>query len=278
MLTLVTDSTACFSRTEAQHLQLRVVPMTYVCDGRRYKESFQGENEDYLELFERSQNISTEPPLPAEFAVVFRELLDQGSEVICCPISSRLAGAYRSAQAAASAMANSAMQQVSVVDSWSTAGALEMLMRRAHSLIEQGYTRARVVDELLCLREKVHVIFSVPDMGTLRKSGRLGSLRRSLTSMFNTRPIMELSQGRVCELGSAHGSLELGRKLAAHVPESARDVLLTHCGRRTADARYTLLALKHRLPHARVRIKDGGPVLTKNVGDGAIALAWELPK
>ncbi len=270
MLTLVTDSTAGLSRGEAQHLGVRVVPMTYICDGRRFKEGFQGENEDYSSLLRHSHTITTEPPTSQDFATLFQELTDAGSEVLCCPLSSRLSATYRAAQEAAHSMS-----QVSVVDSWSTAGTLEILLRYARRLSEQGASRAHIVEELERLREEVRIVFSVPDMGTLRESGRLGALRQALTSTLNHRPIMELSQGTVREVGRAHGSLALARELVEQVPKQARELLLVHCGQRTADMRYTLLAIKRLLPHSRVRIKDGGPALTINLGEGAIALTWE---
>lgn len=269
MLALACDTTCALSREEARALGVELVPMSYVVDGRRYAEAPMGENGDYAKLLRRCRTCSTEPPSPAAFARAFRELAGRGDEVLCLTISSRLSGAFRAAQEAASGM-----DGVTVLDSWTTSAALELLVRRARALADEGRGAAEVVDALVEERERAGIAFAVPDMGTLRRSGRLGALRRSLTSMLNHRPVMELARGGIVELGSANGASGVGRLLAEQVPVGAREAVLVHFGSRGSDARHVLLALRQRLPRLRVRMKDGGPVLTENLGDGAVALAW----
>ena len=58
------------------------------------------------------------------------------------------------------------------------------------------------------------------------------------------------------------------------VPEGATELLVSHFGPRGVEAREVLLAARERFPEAHLRVKDGGPVLSKHLGLGAVALAW----
>ena len=46
MIVIVTDSTACLNRQEAQKLGVTHVPMTYTLDGSTHREHFVEENAD----------------------------------------------------------------------------------------------------------------------------------------------------------------------------------------------------------------------------------------
>lgn len=271
MLALVTDSTCGLTRNEAAELGVDVVSMGYVSDLGHREELFVGENGDYAAALGSGRGVSTEAVRPSAFERVFRRHLDAGDEVLCITISSRLSGALRSAEQAAEAVGDA---RVVVLDSWLTAGALEFMVRRARALSNAGRTLAEIVDALRELRAAERIVFSVPDMGALARSGRLGAIRRAVATKLNRYPVMTLREGAIVKLGDGRGARGMAEAMVARVPEGTGELLLSHFGPRGVEAREVLLAVRSRLPHAHIRVKDGGPVLACHLGVGAVGLSW----
>lgn len=271
MLALVTDSTCGLTRNEAAELGVDMVPMGYVSDLGRREEGFVGENGNYAELLASGRAVSTEAVKPSTFERVFRRHRDAGDEVLCVTISSRLSGTFRSAEQAAASVGD---ERVAVVDSWLTAGALEFMVRRARTLANEGRTLAEVTAALRELRSSERIVFSVPDMGALSRSGRLGAIRRAVATKLNRYPVMTLREGAIVKLGDGRGARGMAEAMVARVPEGTGELLLSHFGPRGVEAREVLLAVRSSLPHAHIRVKDGGPVLARHLGMGAVSLAW----
>ncbi|MCH3967230.1 MAG: DegV family protein [Atopobiaceae bacterium] len=282
MLRIVTDSTSGLSREEAARLGVTVVPMGYLVDGVRYLEGFTGENGDYEQVFRSARVVTTEAVYPSAFADVFRTAVRAGYDVLAITISGRLSGTFRSASAAASevnaemgtAAATVAMPRVIAFDSWSTAGGLEAVVRAAVALASDGLSLTSVVGALTHVREQQRIYFSVPDLAVLRRSGRLGAMRRSVGTWLDRYPVMGLFEGGIRDVCVARGAAGMGRAMVRQAPVGAHDFILTHYGSRSEEARQTFYAVRRRFPDATVRVKDGGPVLSKNLGLGSVSLTW----
>lgn len=271
MLALVTDSTCGLTRNEAAELGVDVLPMGYAVAGMRHAEGFVGENGDYASALSEGGLVTTEAVRPSAFERAFRRHLDAGEEVLCLTISSRLSGTFRSAEQAAEAVSD---PRVTVFDSWGTAGALEFLVRRARALANAGETVEGIVSALTELRASTRIVFSVPDMAALSRSGRLGAIRRAVATKLNRYPVMALSEGGIVKLTDGRGARGMAAAMVDSVPEGASDLLISHFGPRGVEAREVFLAARSRFPEARLRVKDGGPVLAEHLGLGAVGLSW----
>lgn len=279
MLRLVTDSTCGLARDEAEALGVEVVPMTYVTDGARHAEGFMGESGDYARLFGTSRVVTSEAIRTSAFERAIAPALAAGDDVLCLTISSRLSGTYRSAEEAAAACVSKAGEKgaprARAFDSWLAAGALEFTVRRARELAGEGASLDEVVGRLEDERPSRQIVFSVPDLRALSVSGRLGAFRRSVATKLNRYPIMRLEEGGIVEAGFGRGARGMGVAMARLASESACSFIISHFGARGVEAQQLLLAVRERFPHAKVRVKDGGPVLAKHLGLGAVALSWE---
>lgn len=271
MLSIVTDSTCGLTRVEASELGVTMVPMAYTVDGAWHEEGFVGEGDGYAELVGGRHRVATHAARTSAFERAFKGLLDAGDEVVCLTISSRLSGAHRSAEDAA---AHVASERLAVVDSWATAGALEFLVRRARALAEDGASLGEVVAELTRLRAQTRIVFSVPDMTALTRSGRLGAIRRAVATKLNRYPVMRLSEGGIEKICDGRGARGMAAAMVRQAPEGASDLVISHFGPRGVEAREVFLAARSRFPEARVRVKDGGPVLAEHLGLGSVGLAW----
>ena len=85
---------------------------------------------------------------------------------------------------------------------------------------------------------------------------------------------MALSEGGIVKLADGRGARGMAAAMVDSVPEGASDLLISHFGPRGVEAREVFLAARSRFPEARLRVKDGGPVLAEHLGLGAVGLSW----
>ncbi len=280
MLALVTDSTCGLTRTEAAELGVTVVPMTYIVDSNRRVEGFVGENGNYDADYRSCIFSMTEAVRASAFEEVFRAKLDAGYDVLCITMSSRLSGTYRSAEEAAASVNKGRAEdgpKAVAFDSWHTAGSLEYLVRYARERADSSEAASvdELVGDLVRRRSAQEIVFSVPDMQTLRRSGRLGAFRRAAVTNLNRYPVMYLKEGAIEEARMARGAHGMGVAMVRLAPADANDFVISHFGVRGVEAQQLFYEVHRCYPHAKIRVKDGGPVLAKHLGLGSVGLSWE---
>lgn len=273
MIAIVTDSTAYLTKYQAQNMGVSVVPVTYNVCGQIYNESYSDQNGDFAQLLQRNpQDCHTAHASVAAFMSTFSEHLRRGHQVFCLVLSSRLSGTYSSAAIAARELG---AKDILVVDSLTTAGGLILLLEKARELIDLGLPLEKLALEIEGLRAKVGIAFSVDNMDALRRSGRLGTVRQSVGTILNVRPILLCRDGAVISDGQARGRLAQAAALAERIPASAKKIIL-HYFSSISSLDTLRTEIKRRLPEVPVGYCRCGPVLSVNLGLETIGAAWIL--
>ena len=269
MIVIVTDSSAYLTRREADQMSVVVVPMTYSLGGAVRPESYEGENGDYGRLINRyTVKLHTAQASRAAFVSAFRSIVQAGSEVLCLTMSSRMSGTYGNALFAAKEVDP---MKIRVVDSLSTAGGLAQLVMRARALLDSGLSREDAARALEALREKVEIVFTVEDIEPLRRSGRIGSVKQSVSTILNIRPILRCSNGALVSCGLARGRSDQRRQLMSKLPQGIGRVVMMD-----SDAPEQAQALAQALAQKGIAVERRalGPVLAIHLGTGAVGLSW----
>lgn len=297
MIAIVVDSTAALTRGEATQLGVTMVGDTYLVGGQPRIETYMGENGNYAADLEAGLITETHTATVDAFRTAFESLLSCGYDVLCITLSSRLAGTYRNACQAADATYQAetsgdtagtpsslpardrirtpkSLPRVAVLDSLSGFSNTEYLVRRARELEGQGKTFDEIIDDLVQRRTRQGICFSVLDVSSLRASGRLAMVPQSVSTTLNRYPVFLMQDGAITYADSARGISTLARKMVAQVPSDARDLILAHYGSRGPLIVELLKTAKAAIPNAKIRVKDGGPVLSCNLGPGAASIAW----
>ena len=269
MITIVTDSSSYFKKSEARDLGIRVVPLNYSVDGQNYSESFSDQNGDFENLLKGGGRYTTSHPNPSAFLSCFAEELHQNNEVLGITISSRLSGTYSSAYMAAK---QTESPHIAVFDSQFTAGGLYLLIKEAKKLIDQGLTLREVLQKLPAVRDRIAIAFSVDDMMPLRRSGRLGFVRLSVGTILNIKPILICRDGAVVADSLARGSTEIISRLTAKINSSAQEVVINYIGdNRLATNLYH--AAKEAVSQATVTLQKIGPILGIHLGQKVVGVS-----
>ena len=271
MIVLVTDSTAYLTAAEAASLGVMVLPMTYSVDANApINERYVDDNGDFERLIRENPTTLRTSQVPcARFQQAFEELTRSGHQVLCLTMSSRLSGTFANALTAARELPGAPIR---VVDSLTTAAGLYLLVREARSLLFRGATIDEAADRLLQMRKQAYTYFSVDDMEPLRRSGRLGGIKKSVSTILNLRPMLKCEDGSILSYAVVRGQNEQRRALLKAVPENVgQSVVVEHL---MADERALKLADALREQGKAVEMRKVGPVLGIHLGIGCLGVSW----
>lgn len=275
MIAIVTDSTAYLTPEDARYLHAHVVPHTYTTGIQTYAEGFSGENGGFTQLLQENICVTAQCSI-SSFHAAFTGLLQRGYDILCVVLSSRLSGAYSSAKAASLALCSHRRYagRIQVVDSRTTAGALRFLLGKARALADQGLPLNKLARACESLRDKVGLAFSVDTMDRLRKSGRLGIVRQSVSTILNRRPILLLENGAVFSQDTAIGKSGQASRLAEKISAGAKSVTLHYFGN-PQNLQPLVAAIRRRFFNIPMTFRELGPVLGIHIGTGTIGVSWE---
>lgn len=271
MIAIVTDSTAYFTKRHAQELGVYIVPLSYSINSQTYNEDFSDYNMNIsTTLKQEPLSVSTSQAPVWAFKNIFKELTDKGHEVLCIVLSSRLSGTYSSASIAAKEFNEN---KVMVIDSLTTAGGLQLLVKEALNLSKSGIYLKQLYDKIEKVKVHIGLVFTVDDIGPLRRSGRLGAVQQSITTVLNIRPILACQKGTVVALGLARGRSAQINKLAELVPKTAKEVI-AHFIDDDSVTKTFCEKITHIFSNMKVSLIKIGPVLETHIGSGILGLAW----
>lgn len=271
MTVIVTDSTAYLTRTEAVTLGVMVLPMSYSVDGgANYFEGYVDDSDAYEQLVANNLlRMHTSQVTLGSFTKAFTELRAAGHDVLCIPLSSRLSGTYANALIAAQEIGG---EHIEVVDSLSTAAGLYMLIKEARAMLDKGHNLHETAQQLEQRRTLLRTAFSVDDMESLRRSGRLGNVKMSISTILNIKPLLKITDGTIVSAGISRGQTEQIKKMIQflNVPPTGELIVQQFLGARTAQMVRAILESQGYTVHFR-RV---GPVLGVHLGHGSVGVTW----
>jgi len=270
MIRIVTDSSSYLKKSQAQDLEIKVIPINYHINGQSFLESYSDRNGDFESLLKGSGKYSTAHPNMSAFLSAFEEELRSNNEVLCITISSRLSGAYGAAHMA---VKQTESENITVFDSLLTAGGLFLLVKEAKKLIDSGLGLHEIMNKLPAIRDRISIVFSVGDMAPLRNSGRLGFVRMNVCTFLNIRPILLCEDGAIVSDGIAHGNADIIKKMADKISANTQEVVISYIGdNNMASDLYHII--KKGVGDVPVSLQKIGPVLGIHLGLKVIAVSF----
>ncbi len=201
-IALVTDSTAYIPADLVEKYGIHVVPVRLIWDGVTYRDGIDIRPEEVYERMQHSETLPTTSQPPAQdFVEVFRELHEQGYEILTITLSKNLSGTFSSAQQAKEMVPEA---RIEIVDSHAVAmdmGFQVLAVARAlEANPEMTLEDARALAEQA--RQYTGVFFVVDTLEYLHRGGRIGGAAKLLGTMLNLKPILTLDEeGRIIPAG-----------------------------------------------------------------------------
>ena len=140
-------------------------------------------------------------------------------------------------------------------------------------MIGQKLTLHQLAQQVEECRKKISVVFSLDSMDALRKSGRIGIVRQSVSTILNIRPLLRCQDGAVVSLGTVRGRMEQIRKMMQEIKHTPERIAL-NVPQQSASLPMLEQELKEKFPGVFIEKNDFGPVLSHHLGRGLLALSW----
>ena len=233
--------------------------------------------EFYAKLIESDVIPTTSQATPEAFERVFKKVVENGDEVLCITVASKLSGTYQSACIAAEEFPG----KVRVIDSKSVAIGSAILAEFALSLLEKGLSAEEIEKELIKKREDIIIVALIDTLEYLKKGGRLSKTAAFAGSLLNIKPVVSVEDGEINVLGKARGSKQGNNFLIKEIEKAggvdfSMPVLLGYTGhdpymleKYKEDSRFIWEGKVENLRETCI-----GSVIGTHVGPGAIAVAF----
>ncbi len=276
MISIITDSASDISQEEAKNLNIRVLPITIIFDGKDYLDGVSISHDDfYKRLTVDKEFPKTAQINPSVFENAFQEEIDKGNEVLCITLGAKLSGTYQSAHIAAQSFSD----KVCVVDSDNVCIAQRNLVFLALKDIQEGKKLDEIKEHLDQKKKDLVIMAAVDTLEYLERGGRISKAAAFFGSMLSIKPVVAVKEGEVRLIGKARGYknahnlltqlLNKGTKIDFSLPYA---VAYSGCDKNLLN-KY-LETNKELYQDKNLPIYSIGATIGTHVGNGAVAVSF----
>jgi DegV family protein with EDD domain len=188
---IVVDSTFGIDQAFARKHDITVVPLKVIIDGKEYVDGT-FDPSLVVHALQNKLEVKTSQPSPEQFMKAFEDQLKRYESVICITLSKTLSGTYNSANLGKTILEN---PHVHVVDSESTINGGSYMTERLITFLDEGHDLKQGLHHLEQLKSKGSIIFTIDNLQSLIKSGRIGKIQAVIGNILKIKPILRFKQG-----------------------------------------------------------------------------------
>jgi DegV family protein with EDD domain len=270
---IVTDSSCDLDPDVLEKYGIAVIPLTVRFDTEVHADGELSPEDFWTKLAGSHQAGTSQPPVGA-FQEVFQRLVDQGKQVLCITITSKLSGTFNAAQVASQAFG----EAVAVFDSLSFSLGLGVQVISAAQRARAGQSMSDILASLEGLRERMRIQLVLDTLENLQRGGRADGFIRvveRMTRALNIKVIVNVVEGQL-QLMSAARSLKraVNRILGSVEDMGPLEHLAVLHTRATEMAEATAqdLARCTGVARDRIKVKETGAALSVHAGPGVICV------
>ncbi len=200
---IVTDSTADIPVTQAEALNITIVPLTVFFGDDAYLDNIELDNAAFYKKLQESKDLpKTSQPSPAAFEEAFTRLINEGADaILSVHLSSKLSGTYQSACTARDALSENLKEiPIEIVDSQSISIGMSYPVIEAAKKAQSGANLEEIKTCLLDQLSRTRILAVLDTLEFVKRGGRIGGARALLGNMLSFKPIISLKDGEVVPL------------------------------------------------------------------------------
>lgn len=188
---LVVDSTFGIDRAYAKTHNISIVSLKVLIEDKEYIDGNIDPN-IVVQALSAGKHVKTSQPTPELFMKAFEEQLTMYQEVLCLTISKTLSGTLNSATLGQTLLDH---KGVAVIDSETTINGGMYLAEEMIKYLDEGHTLAEAIPYLASLKDKGSLIFTVDNLQTLVRNGRIGKVQAIIGNALKIKPILRFKKG-----------------------------------------------------------------------------------
>lgn len=279
---ILTDSCCDFSADMVEELGLKVLPLSFIMEGKEYFNYPDNRDMDPHAFYEklRSGALGTTAAVNVgTFQETMAPIVEEGRDILCISFSSALSTTYQSACIAAEdVMASHPGCKISVVDSRAASLGQGLLIYLAVREKNRGRSLEEVRDFVEERKDHIDHWFTVDDLNHLKRGGRVSAAAALLGTMLQMKPVLHVDdEGRLIPVSKVRGRKASIKALLDKMEELVEDpsvVFISHgdCG---DEAQALAEAIRERFPVEKLVVNYVGPVIGNHSGPGTMALFFQ---
>lgn len=219
---IVCDSLSDVNKEYLEKYDIDVVPLTLILNGKEYRDSIDMRPEEFYKIL-REENAypKTSQATYAQFKEVFDKYTKEGKTILYISGAAAATGTCQSAVMAK----NDTEGEIYIYDSNNLTFGAGFFVVKAAEMISEGKSIDEVFKALDEIKEKYILMFSVDTLEYLKKGGRISSTKATVGSLLNIKPILEVKDGLVSQVGQVRGKKNVLNKMIEYVKERLGDDL-----------------------------------------------------
>ena len=207
---IICDSMSDLTKEQIEKYDIEVLPLTVILEDKEYKDGIDFELDEFYKILEDKKVYpKTSQVTYGQFKNVFDKYIAEGRTIFYVASSANATGSYQSAVMAR----NDTEGEIYLYDASNLTFGAGIFVLRAAELVEQGKSVEEIIPELDLIKEKYCLVFSIDSLNHLQKGGRISSTKAVLGNILNVKPICEVKDGLVTQLGQVRGKKNIINKL-----------------------------------------------------------------
>lgn len=273
---IVTDSTSDISPQAAAELGVTVVPLFVIFGEKSYRDYIDLSRDDFYDRLAHDKALPiTSQPTSQMFEEAFAPLVAAGADILCITLSKALSGTINAATSAAAQFPDAS---ISLFDSMTVAGGLQLQVLHARELAAQGKPVCEIVSALEADRAVQSLYATLPDLSHVVRTGRIGKAQAALGTLMKIVPVLRLKDGvveaeaQVRTFARAQTAMVDAAMRRISSPANAR-IMVMHT-RAPQIAQQMAKVVRERLGTAprSLELLEAGPVIATHAGAGAVGI------
>lgn len=278
---IVTDSCSDLPVEMVKEMKLDVIPLSVEIQGKVYK-NYPDERDlkvqDFYDMLRDKQVAKTSLINVGEYLEFFEEKLQKGKDILYIAFSSALSGSCQSSIIAKNELKEKYPdRKIIVVDSLSASMGQGLLISYAVDKKNEGSSIEEVAKWLEDHKLNLCHLFTVDDLGTLKRGGRLSGTQALLGSLLKVKPVLHVTnEGKLVPIKKARGRKTSLQTIVDLMKEQITDskdqtIFISH-GDDLDDALYTAELIKEQIGVKDIKYGFIGPVVGAHSGPKTIAV------
>lgn len=274
---MVIDSTVYLSDEIVKENGIKVVSLNVV-DGVDSYPEVDVDNDFIFTMQDKGANLTTSQPAPGDFLATYEELLRNGAEkIFCVLLSKNISGTFQSALLAKNMLENPDV--VHLFDTKMCAFANEMISLELIDMINAKAEADKIVSRITDIISTTGQMFTVQNLFSLTKGGRLSVARAAIGTVLRIKPIVEVIDGKLELVRSERTYKKIHDFFLKNIKSSLKDgkkptfYVTSQYSLETATMIQDVL-LKE-FPEAKLTFTEYlGPVFSIHIGKKGYGISW----
>ncbi len=276
---VVTDSAAALTDELTFQHRIGVASMEVTIGDETFVDGPENGLDDFYVRLRSAETLpTTSAPKPGAWLEAFTLAAEHGESVFCVTLSANLSAAYDAARVAAEmALTEMPKTPVTVFDSHSAAGSEALIVLESARMAQNGASLGEIHERAKHLSQQVRLVAYLDTLEYVHRGGRVPKIAVWATNLFNIKPVMEFSTGRVGSIARPRSRAGAYKRL---VKEAVKDlngkkahINVMHAD--AADEADSLMAeLSEKLDCEEIFLTQFHPFMGAHTGPGLVGVSY----